>query len=368
MSEILKKWIGINQVDETIIRLNNNASLRALNQANSADINLLHLNTSNILQLDVSLNAGGFAITNLPTPVNPSDAATMTYVTTTVSGSSANKTLSNLTSPTAINQDLLPASSGTQLLGSATDYWGASYITQLLDTTSVISIDVFGRQLDDTSGNESVDWGGRRLWDSTGAQTSIAWADRQLAATTGTIVLDWSDPTSLVIESAVLNVSGNKIVNVANGTTTNDAVNYGQLENALAGISFRPAVQLFDNVHTTLPTTTATLIDGVTITNGMRVLFVDLSSNNNQVYLATVVVTAVTWAAQDDNGRGTAAPSLGDSIIVLQGTVYGGSQWTYNGTAFVQTNGARTRSSPEVRPWRSPATHSMCCTTTSQSA
>ena len=119
MSEILKKWIGINQVDETIIRLNNNASLRARNQANSADINLLHLNTSNILQLDVSLNAGGFAITNLPTPVNPSDAATMTYVTTTVSGSSANKTLSNLTSPTAINQDLLPATGGGHLLGSA---------------------------------------------------------------------------------------------------------------------------------------------------------------------------------------------------------------------------------------------------------
>jgi hypothetical protein len=50
------------------------------------------------------------------------------------------------------------------------------------------------------------------------------------------------------------------------------------LENALAGIEGRPAVNLYDNVDTSLPATTATQIDSTTITNGMRVLFTNLSA------------------------------------------------------------------------------------------
>jgi hypothetical protein len=325
MSEILKKWIGINQVDETIIRLNNNASLRARNQANSADINLFHLNTSNIMQLDVALNAGGFAITNLPTPVNPGDAATMSYVTSTISGSAANQTLSNLTSPTAINQNLLPATDATYNLGSTSESWQQANVHKLLDSSGNTSVQVYSRTLNDTSGSVvSVDFGNRNLKDSGGA-TQLSWS------TSGVNINQLS---------AVLNANSFKITNLANGTATNDAVTYGQLENALAGISFRPAVALYDNVDTTPPTSTSTPIDGVTVTNGMRVLFVNLSSGNNEVYQATVVVTAITWAAQDDNDRGNPLPVTGDTITVLQGTTYGGSQWTYNGTIFTQTNGA----------------------------
>jgi hypothetical protein len=139
--------------------------------------------------------------------------------------------------------------------------------------------------------------------------------------------------------SGAINMGSNKITNLANGTSTNDAVTYGQLENALAGIEYRPAVNLFDNVDTTLPATTATLIDGTTVTNGTSVLFVNLSSGNNEVYTATVVVTAITWAARIDNGRATAAPSSGDTIIVLSGTNYSDSAWVYSGSAFVQFNG-----------------------------
>ncbi len=46
-----------------------------------------------------------------------------------VSPNSANKTLSNLTSPTAINLDLLPATGFSKHLGSVTAPWGNAYLT-----------------------------------------------------------------------------------------------------------------------------------------------------------------------------------------------------------------------------------------------
>jgi hypothetical protein len=325
MSAILKKWIGNNQVDETKILLSNTGALKAENFAGSGTVNMLFLNTSNIMQLAVSLNAGGLAITNLPAPVNPSDAATMSYVTTTIGSSSANQTLSNLTSPTAINVDLLPGVTNNNSLGNASFLWHNLYLASgIVNSTGINVIQPGGLELVDNSNNVSVEWGTRNLVDSSGA-TQLNWS------TSGVTI------TQL---AAALNANSFKITNLANGTATNDAVTYGQLENALAGISFRPAVALFDSVDTTPPSSTSTPIDGVTVTNGMRVLFVNLSSGNNEVYVATVVLTAITWAAQDDNDRMSPAPVSGDSITVLQGTTYGGSQWTYNGTAFVQTNGA----------------------------
>lgn len=46
MAQIQKKFIAANAVDETKIRLSNNAALRARNAANSGDVNILKVNTS----------------------------------------------------------------------------------------------------------------------------------------------------------------------------------------------------------------------------------------------------------------------------------------------------------------------------------
>lgn len=72
-----------------------------------------------------SLNMGGNLITAASNPVNAQDVATKNYVDTSVAAipASANPSLSNLTSPTSINQPLLPNGYGTQTSGSVTLPW-----------------------------------------------------------------------------------------------------------------------------------------------------------------------------------------------------------------------------------------------------
>lgn len=140
--------------------------------------------------------------------------------------------------------------------------------------------------------------------------------------------------------SGAINMGSNKVTNLTPGTAGTDAINLNQLQNYAQGVQWRPEVNLYDNVDTTLPATTATLIDGTTVTDGMRVLFTNLASNNNQVYTAAVVSTAITWTAALDNDRVSAAPVTGDSILVLSGTTWAESAFNYNGTSWVQFNGA----------------------------
>lgn len=164
MSQIKKKFIGDNEVGAAKIRLENDSALKARNAADSGDVDLIKLNA-----LDEVV------ITGLTAPSNNTDAATKLYVddfsaslasyigdveadvndlitlsgvasgsedlgsfsgniipdnsdikealqaleTAIESEPGANKTLSNLTSPTAINQHLLPDTTNTRNLGSA---------------------------------------------------------------------------------------------------------------------------------------------------------------------------------------------------------------------------------------------------------
>lgn len=74
MSQIIKKFIGNNQVDDTKIRLLNDGSLKARNQADSADVEIVKVNASD----EVDFN--GNPLTNLADPTNAQDAATKNYV------------------------------------------------------------------------------------------------------------------------------------------------------------------------------------------------------------------------------------------------------------------------------------------------
>ncbi|MGA9042268.1 MAG: hypothetical protein WB421_17175, partial [Terriglobales bacterium] len=133
------------------------------------------------------------------------------------------------------------------------------------------------------------------------------------------------------------------VISIADAPTVGtSAVNLNTLQNYVAGLTFRLEVQAKDDVSTTLPATTATAIDGYTVVNGDRVLFTNLATGNNEVYVATVTGTAVSWTAAEDLHRTTAAPSLGDTIIVENGTNNENAGYTYNGVQFVQFNGATT--------------------------
>lgn len=99
MSQLVKKFIGNNEVGAAKIRLENNTYLRARNAANSADIDAMKVNASNAIEFASTPVVGG------------SNVATETFVTTAVNNATNNikfksvraKTTGNVTIATALN-------------------------------------------------------------------------------------------------------------------------------------------------------------------------------------------------------------------------------------------------------------------------
>ncbi len=105
------------------------------------------------------------------------------------------------------------------------------------------------------------------------------------------------------------------------------------VSNLVQGISWRePARVLDDTVYadsSAFPTTG--IIDGVTLTDGDRVLFTNVTAGtDNNIWLWDAVGSS--WS-EDPNQE-----TSGDSLFVLEGT-YGEQQWTYNGTDWFQFGG-----------------------------
>lgn len=102
---------------------------RTVTADNTGDIHLITGfptgGTRGILNVNVAqIDVNDTAIVNLADPVNAFDAATKNYV----EFFAANKTLSNLTNPTAINQELLPDSDNTRGIGSSTNQFAQIYV------------------------------------------------------------------------------------------------------------------------------------------------------------------------------------------------------------------------------------------------
>lgn len=101
------------------------------------------------------------------------------------------------------------------------------------------------------------------------------------------------------------------------------------VSNSVAGaVSWREPVIAIDKTSTVLPTgVSATVIDGVTLVNGDRVLFSTLTSGIPNIY---VYDSALETFTIDINTL-----SQGDTVYVDAGTS-GGTRWTYNGIAWVR--------------------------------
>ena len=108
-------------------------------------------------------------------------------------------------------------------------------------------------------------------------------------------------------------------------------------------MNYRPAVTARDNSSTTLPTGPTVTADGVTIANYQRVLFTNLTTGNNNVYLATGIgdpVNGVQWHLQLDGpgspgGPTAAAPAVLDTIYVQEGTTYSQLLLGWTGSAWI---------------------------------
>ena len=134
-------------------------------------------------------------------------------------------------------------------------------------------------------------------------------------------------------------VSGQVITIADVATAGTDAVNLNTLQSYIANLRYRQEAQARDSVSTTLPTG-AVVVDGYTIVNNDRVLFTNLASGNNEIYVATVAGGVVNaWTAAEDLARTSAAPVEGDTLIIENGTVYKEAGYTWNGTQWVQFNG-----------------------------
>jgi hypothetical protein len=143
------------------------------------------------------------------------------------------------------------------------------------------------------------------------------------AAQVGSVYTDNTDGSLYTKISAGTGVD--KWQKLASETYVNNAVG--------ATISWREPAQVRENVATTLPTGTATqpiVVDGVSITNGGRVLFSAIvGGNGKNVY---VYQQATGTFIEDTN-----AESNGDALYVVAGTS-AGKTFVYNGANWVQSD------------------------------
>lgn len=79
MAKIIKKFIGVQAVDETKILLSNNAFLQARNAANSVDVDLFKLNASNVIEFASLPQAAG-------SPTNAADLVNKSYIDNLIAG------------------------------------------------------------------------------------------------------------------------------------------------------------------------------------------------------------------------------------------------------------------------------------------
>jgi hypothetical protein len=90
---------------------------------------------------------------------------------------------------------------------------------------------------------------------------------------------------------------------------------------------------LYDPVSTTLPSGPSAIIDGVTLVDGMKVLFSNLSSGNNRMYQVSGVGVSLAWTVQADWSNGT-DPITGERISIAQGTAFALQTAVFDGTTF----------------------------------
>jgi hypothetical protein len=162
---------------------------------------------------------------------------------------SANQQLSNLSGTVAVNLSLNPGADNSINLGSSSFSWAAANIHVLNDSAGGSSVDVYNRVLKDSAGATQLQW-----------------------STSG-----------VEINSANLNMNSHLINNLANGVVRSDAINLGQLQDMVNGLSWKTVVR----------SATTAALPANTYANGSSGVGATLTGNSNGALSAQDGVTLV---------------------------------------------------------------------------
>lgn len=192
---------------------------------------------------------GGFKLTDVAEPTLNTDVATKFYVDNSGGGGGANTTLSNLVSPVAFNQDLLPSAADIRQIGSSSSRIANIFLfsTRFYNATSTLfgQIRPLSNQLrietpdvsSGTSNNVALITGAGSAADSGTINVTTGTGNNSggLNVTTGNAVSGNSGGISLqtgtatgtrgdiILNGRQINASSTKIINVTDPTTAQDA-------------------------------------------------------------------------------------------------------------------------------------------------
>lgn len=150
---------------------------------------------------------------------------------------------------------------------------------------------------------------------STHTGTQLANTISNFAATAAAVRLD-----QFAVPTTVVSMNGQRLINLAPGTTGTDAVNKNQLDAVLNGTDWKESVRVATTGNIVL--SGIQNIDGLTMVAGNRVLVKDqTAASGNGIY----IVSAGAWARAADAVQGTLTAS--SAVMVEEGTSWSSTQW-----------------------------------------